>query len=472
MSLKEKKLGVLTLIFNLIYIFWLAYHINTYHFLSWMLLISDASFITLLILYLVNYWDQIHVGASSKLPNGTLDIFLPVVNEPLSLFEDTVRFAINIRYDKKNLYILDDGHRDELKKLANKYDINYVPSNNNKDYKAGNLNNGLKYSDGDFILVLDADQQVVNPDIANDLLGYFANDDLLAFVTTKQQFKAPSNDFNHERLFYERILPGRNSANAAFSCGSGVIYRRVALEKIGGFQTWNLVEDLTTSYKFHIEGYRSLYVNKSYTIGLAPFDIPSIYKQRGTWALDTLRILIRMNPLIQKSLSLRQRLQYFETCWVYIVTSISIPVILITLPLTLFLETDFIEPSIMYPILRFPSFLLFYIFYYHQSKNTIINIKMWTALFPVYLKALLLSMLPFRPQYFVTSKITNTKIHLKDVLYVIPHIGFILFNLLAIIWYVYYLDVGYDLKSALCICWLILLIYLFYPIIQKSVKLS
>ena len=63
---------------------------------------------------------------------------------------------------------------------------------------------------------------------------------------------------------------GKDTDNAAFSCGSGVIYRRKALEEIGGFSTWNLVEDVHTSMLLHDRGWRSIYYNYPLTKGTAP----------------------------------------------------------------------------------------------------------------------------------------------------------------------------------------------------------
>ena len=470
MTIKEKKIGILTLFVNVVYILWLSLNLNYTYPASWFLLFADTSFVTLLIFYLINNWKQIHLTNSSKPAVGTLDIFLPIVNEPIDMFEDTLKCAIQINYNTKLIYILDDSNREELRLLSNKYGVNYVASQYNTNFKAGNLNNGLEISHGDYILVLDADQKVINFELANELLGYFTEDEQLSIISTKQNFSLPADDFNHERLFYNRVQPGKNNGNGAFSCGSGVFYRRTALDKIGGFQTWNLVEDLTTSYKLHIEGFKSLYINKSYTIGLAPLDVTSIYKQRGVWALDTLRLLFRKNPLLQSSLTIRQKLYYFETCWVYLVTAISIPILLLIIPITLFLEIDIIKPSIMYPLLRIPSFLLYFIFYEYQAPKTLINAQMWTSLFPVYIKALFLSVLPYRPQYKVTRKIFNESIEFKDIILVLPQIGAICLNFSAIIWHIYYLHIGYNTKAILCIFWLIMFIIFFSPIIRKSIK--
>ena len=72
-------------------------------------------------------------------------------------------------------------------------------------------------------------------------IGYFG-DAMVAFVQTPKEAIAPKTDpFGvRDRIFYDSLQPGRAGAGAAFSCGSGVIWRVSALEAIGGFVTWNL----------------------------------------------------------------------------------------------------------------------------------------------------------------------------------------------------------------------------------------
>src|SRR5262249_17611363 len=138
---------------------------------------------------------------------------------------------------------------------------------------------------------------------------------------------APPGDFNHDGLFYQHMLAGKNEDNAAISCGNGVFYRRSALEAIGGFQTWNIVEDLYTSYVLHTKGYETMYIDQPYTYGTVPIHLSEVYKQRGTWGLDTLRLLIWRSPLLSRGLDIRQRLHYFEIGITYVVSAVVMPVI-------------------------------------------------------------------------------------------------------------------------------------------------
>ena len=165
----------------------------------------------------------------------------------------------------------------------------------NENAKAGNLNFGLAHSHGDCVLILDADH-VAQPNIVEVLTGYMKFE-RVAFVQSRQQFVVPEGDpfFSSDAVFYGSFLSGCDSTNAAISCGSGVLYRRKALEELGGFATWNLVEDLTTSYELRQAGIPSMCRMPSIT-GMAPDTIAGVYRQRRQWALDTIRLCLFGTP--------------------------------------------------------------------------------------------------------------------------------------------------------------------------------
>ena len=170
MKAEMKLLGILVVALNGAYFIWLS--INVVGGLGWTLFFAEIMMGSLTILFLINHWSQHRVTKGSTLANGSVSIFLPVVNEPIGLFGKTLIAATRIDYKDKEIYILDDGPREEVKKLAKEAGVNYLARKIRNNRKAGNLNFGLENSSGDFILVLDADQ-VVKPNIIKDLLGYF-----------------------------------------------------------------------------------------------------------------------------------------------------------------------------------------------------------------------------------------------------------------------------------------------------------
>lgn len=125
-------------------------------------------------------------------------------------------------------------------------------------------------------------------------MGYFLENERLGFVQTPKEALAPRNDpfGTRDRMFDDVVQVGRNGFGAAFACGSGVLWRIQAVRAIGGFSTWNVVEDLTTSYYLHAAGWELEYHDEVMSIGLAPDDIPGLLKQRGTWAVDSWRLFL------------------------------------------------------------------------------------------------------------------------------------------------------------------------------------
>src|SRR5919107_5554310 len=87
--------------------------------------------------------------------------------------------------------------------------------------KAGNLNNALFMTTGEFLMILDADQ-IPSPEILHRTLGWF-EDPEVAFVQTPQWFYnvPPGDPFGSQApLFYGPIQQGKDGWNAAFFCGS------------------------------------------------------------------------------------------------------------------------------------------------------------------------------------------------------------------------------------------------------------
>ncbi len=283
---------------------------------------------------------------------------IPTYGEPYDVLERTILSIKQLDYPAQRLYILisDDGHREEIRELAALHQVHYNPGPR-KDAKAGNLNAALAYLEkhcpyATLILTQDADE-LIHPLFLRKTVGYFyAGDPNVAFVQTPKEALTPPGDpfGNRDRVFYDIIQPGRNGAGAAFSCGSGVLWRISAVRSIGGYVTWNLVEDMTTSYHLHSAGYTSAYHNEVLTIGLSPEDIPGMLKQRGTWSADTWRMFLFDNPLVRPGLNWRQRLQYLELGLFYVSSTVFTPLILLT-PLLSLATGDFlpIEGAVLFP---------------------------------------------------------------------------------------------------------------------------
>lgn len=176
--------------------------------------------------------------APEPLDGATVDVFITTYNEPVDLVLTTTEAAQCISYPHKT-WILDDGDRTELRDAAQSMGVGYVTrgeewSGKPRHAKAGNLNNALMQTTGEYILVLDADM-VAKPQILDRTLGYFA-DDKVALVQTPQYFtNVPEADplGSQAPLFYGPIQEGKDGWGGAFFCGSNAVLRREALMELG-----------------------------------------------------------------------------------------------------------------------------------------------------------------------------------------------------------------------------------------------
>ncbi len=282
-------------------------------------------------------------------PHGSLDVFITVCGEDPEMVEATVQAALDIDYHHKT-YILNDGRRariegwEAIDAVAERLGVPCFTRPIGARGKAGNLNYALQHTDGEFVAVIDADH-LARPDLADDLLGHFHP--RVAFVATRQDFRIDTRDYlgNAEHFFYGVIQPAKDADNAAFSCGNGVVYRRTAIEDIGGFSEWNLVEDLHTSYRLHASGWQSVYVPRPVTTGTAPATAAEMAAQRLRWATDSLRLFFWDNPLLNRGLTVRQRLHYAQTTGVYYLATAGQICFLICPALSLLLGLRVLDPA-------------------------------------------------------------------------------------------------------------------------------
>jgi cellulose synthase (UDP-forming) len=171
-------------------------------------------------------------------PDATVDVFITTYNEPIDMVMATARAARAIRHPHRT-WVLDDGARDELRAATEAEGIGYLTrsadwADRPRHAKAGNLNNALFATDGEFLLILDADQ-VPDPTILDRTLGYF-RDPRVALVQTPQWFVNVDRSDplgSQAPLFYGPIQQGKDGWNAAFFCGSNAVLRREALMQLG-----------------------------------------------------------------------------------------------------------------------------------------------------------------------------------------------------------------------------------------------
>ncbi|MDB5182602.1 MAG: hypothetical protein JWO47_386 [Candidatus Saccharibacteria bacterium] len=313
---------------------------------------------------------------------ATVDIFITTYNEPEEIVKMTLLGALNV-YGVRNVYVLNDGNRENIRKLTLKAGGKHVGRTENTHAKAGNMNNGIKHSDADFMVFLDCDH-VPQANFIERTLGYF-RDENLAFVQTPQTFynrdsiqfrrTRQRNYWNEQSMFYESIQPAKNAFNAAFFCGSGSMLRRSAIDQIGGFATGTATEDIHTSLRLHAKGWNSLFVSEILAHGIAAEDLNEYHKQRVRWGAGSLGLLFRSadSPLRARGLSIMQRICYINSTAAFLnglqrLFYILLPALLLALlPLQHNLATI---PVLQYTAVALPFVIISYAVTYLFSRRT------------------------------------------------------------------------------------------------------
>ncbi|ASY72770.1 Curdlan synthase [Sinorhizobium fredii USDA 205] len=260
----------------------------------------------------------------SALPS--VDIFIPTYNEPLDVLERTIVGALALDYpkDKLAVYVLDDGRRDWLKTFCEGRGAVHVTRSDNAHAKAGNMNNGLRVSSGDFVAVFDADFVPYRHFLKRTLP--FFQDETIGIVQTPQHFfnvdPVQSNLGleniwpDEQRLFFDEIAPSRDGWDVSFCCGSCSIARRAAVDTIGGFPTESITEDLLTTLSMLNKGYKTRYLNERLSMGLAAENLTGYFVQRERWCQGGIQTLYLHNgPLRGPGLSLFQRVMFLPMSW-------------------------------------------------------------------------------------------------------------------------------------------------------------
>ena len=321
---------MLSLIASLRYMYWRL--TSTLDFDNWLDSVLGyglvvAEFYTLVIIllgYVQTAWPlqrkpQIMQGPPTEWP--TVDVFIPSYNEALSIVKLTIFAAQAIDWprDKLRVYVLDDGRRDDFREFCEQIGVGYIVRDNNRHAKAGNLNEALKVTEGEYIAMFDADH-VPTRSFLQVTMGWFLKDPKLAMLQTPHFFFSPDpfeknlDTFrsvpNEGELFYGLLQDGNDLWNATFFCGSCAVLRRTTLLEVGGVAVETVTEDAHTALKLNRAGYNTAYLAIPQAAGLATESLSRHIAQRIRWARGMAQIFRTDNPLLGKGLKLGQRLCY------------------------------------------------------------------------------------------------------------------------------------------------------------------
>lgn len=270
---------------------------------------------------------------SKKLPFVTVQI--PTYNEPVAL--RCAEKCLKFDYPEKKFEIIigDDSNDEDVSRMIDEFaekhknKIRVIRRPVNEGFKAGNLNNMLKHSRGEIIVIFDSDfipskdflKKIVKPFIGNKKIG--AVQSRWEFTNANQNLV--SRLYSSILIVYHHLtLPLINRFGISFICGSAEAIRKDILLKLGGWQNGSLTEDTEFSIRIMEMGYRTIYLQDLVTLGESPFTFNGFKRQQMRWAYGTIRVFMdhKKQIFLNKNFNNKQRFMLSFVLLGYLVSPI------------------------------------------------------------------------------------------------------------------------------------------------------
>lgn len=191
-------------------------------------------------------------------------------------------------------------------------------------------------------------------------------DNTVAFVQTPQYFRdciqlQIGDPLGHRNAtFYDAIQTGQDGYNCASFAGTNALFRREALDSIGGIQYGSLTEDCYTGQKLCQLGWKALYFRKDFegekserirlAEGLIPDSVAASLSQRKRWAKGNFQIAL-----------MNKKKDYIDSDWKR--PKVPLPAVLKKNKHS-FMRRVFYLNSTLYPLGSFSAILFYYVTIY------------------------------------------------------------------------------------------------------------
>lgn len=246
-------------------------------------------------------------------------IMVPAHNEG-AVISQTVENILQLDYPNFELIVIDDRSDDNtadvIRELEQKHDKvkALVREKDAFPGKSAVLNDALVYAKGEAILVFDADARV-DSDFLTKLIPNLEPEDVGA-VQARKVISNKNVNFltrcqDNEMTLDSHFQIGRDAVKGAVELrGNGELIKRKALEDIGGWNNYTLVDDLDMSTRLQIKGWDIRFCPEAQVREEGVIYLMPLYRQRRRWYEGTVRRYLELfgKVLTSKKMSLRARL--------------------------------------------------------------------------------------------------------------------------------------------------------------------
>ncbi|KAJ7634331.1 nucleotide-diphospho-sugar transferase [Roridomyces roridus] len=335
---------------------------------SWFIVFGFFIQLHMIIAYAVGYMGKdydlekhkeiVEKYATTPGDDPSVDILLPCCGEPLELLENTYKYVSQLTYTNYTVHVLDDGGLDSVKALASAYGFNYIRRPNRGHLKkAGNLRHAFGLTSGDFFVVFDADF-CPRPEFVGELIPFArCEEGRDVAIVQSPQFLRPCGEQGAsatQELFYRVVQVNRDRWGAPICVGSNALYRRAALDAVGGTAEIAYSEDVHTGFYAMDRGWRVRYVPLALACGNSPDTPRAFFSQQMRWCAGSTTLLTNSEfwtsklTLVQKVCFLTGMMYYFTAALSIFITPLPALIMLIFRPgHIIYYNFFFVFPSVL-----------------------------------------------------------------------------------------------------------------------------
>ena len=229
-----------------------------------------------------------------------VSVLIPCFNEEDNL-EDSIPHLLKLNYPNYELVFINDGSRDATLEIIEKWaarEQKIVALTQSNSGKAAAMNNGLKHARGQYIVGIDGDA-VLDYHALDYIVQTLEANPMLGAVTGNPRVRNRSTVLGKLQVAEFSSIIGlikrSQSIMGTLFTVSGVIVglRKEVIEKVGGWSTNMITDDIDVSWKIQTAGHNIAYEPRALCWVLMPETVRGLYKQRLRWAQGGAEVVLK-----------------------------------------------------------------------------------------------------------------------------------------------------------------------------------
>ena len=244
-----------------------------------------------------------HAGTFFDRPGRTsppsITVIVPAYNEGV-VVESCVRSVVRSRYPDFEVVCVDDGSTDDTYAKLQELEAElpgvraYTQPNHGK---GAALNHGLRYANGEILVLVDADG-MFGPDTLTEMVRGFSDERIGAVCGDDRTVNLDRVQTRFLAMINHLGTGLMRRALSTLHClpivsGNTGAYRRDVLERTGPLREDTIGEDLELTWRVYRAGYRTTFAPRALVYAESPSTLPELWNQRVRWGrglLQTIRL--------------------------------------------------------------------------------------------------------------------------------------------------------------------------------------